>query len=239
MSSDGLNGDEARVPKDGGGRLPLFAVGAALLLVGVGLLAFAVLRDRGEDSAANNTASGSSTTAAPMVFDLTGLTTATTTPTVGLGEGWASPARGRRALSGFGEFAGVVTAPDGTTCDVCLLAALSGDQHERGLMEVTDKTLGGYDGMIFVFPGEQQGSFWMRNTPMPLSIAYLDTSGRAVTILDMDPCEDSPSCPGYPPSAPFRFALEVPQGEFERLGLEKGSVLQLTGTTCPLAKADR
>ena len=202
-----------------------------LALVGAGLLAVALLGDRDGDRASEPL---TAPVTQPAAFDLAAVTTAPTTP-AGVGVGWAEPSRGLRALRGFGEVAGTVTAPDGTVCSVCLLAAIDEAQHGRGLMEVTDRTLGGYDGMVFVFDQSASGSFWMRNTPMPLSIAYLDASGRAVDVFDMAPCSDSPSCPGYPPSAPFAFALEVPKGTFEALGLTKGSVLRLTATPCPLA----
>lgn len=203
-----------------------------LALVGAGLLVAALLRDPVGDQAS---APSAPPVTQPAAFDLGAVTTAPTTPE-GVGAGWAKPSRGRRALRGFGEVAGTVTAPDGTVCSVCLLAAIDEAQRGRGLMEVTDRTLGGYDGMVFVFDEPASGSFWMRNTPMPLSIAYLDVAGRAVDVFDMKPCSDSPSCPGYPPSAPFGFALEVPEGNFEALGLTKGAVLRLTATPCPLAR---
>jgi hypothetical protein len=55
----------------------------------------------------------------------------------------------------------------------------------------------------------------------------------------MDPCEDSPDCPSYPPDAPFAFALEVPQGGLEEVGVvgDPGEVsIELTGRDCPLAE---
>ncbi|MEZ5137660.1 MAG: DUF192 domain-containing protein [Acidimicrobiales bacterium] len=127
-------------------------------------------------------------------------------------------------------------AGDGTVCEVCLLAAETPEQRERGLMEVTDPGLGGYDGMVFVYDAPTAGAFWMRNTPMPLSIAYFDIDGRLVSTADMAPCADSPDCRSYPADAPFAFALEVPQGGLEDVGVVGEATLELTGRRCPLAE---
>jgi uncharacterized membrane protein (UPF0127 family) len=157
----------------------------------------------------------------------------TATTEVGLGEGFAAEQDGRRALVGFDEVAATITAADGTTCEVCLLSATSEAQRRRGLMEVTDADLGGFDGMLFRFPAEIDGGFWMRNTPLPLSIAYFDEAGSFVSATDMAPCRDSASCPTYDAAGPFRYALEVPEGELADLGATKGSTLRVDGTPCP------
>ena len=161
--------------------------------------------------------------------------TAPTTPTHGLGQGIAPARGGRRALRGFSEVAVTVTDAQGKTCDVCLLAATTEAQRERGLMEVTDPALGGYEGMLFEFPDDQSGSFWMRDTPMPLSIAYFDRNGKVVSITDMAPCADKPSCPSYPAGGAFRYALEVPKGELGRVLVAKGSRITIVARKCPLA----
>lgn len=165
-----------------------------------------------------------------------GGTTAPTTP-AGLGEGFAPERDGRSPLAGFGEAAATVTAPDGTTCEVCLLLAATEAQRERGLMEVTDPELGGYDGMLFRFPDPKDGGFWMRNTPMPLSIAYADASGTVFQVEDMVPCSDDPSCPSYPAEQAFGLVLEVPQGRLDDLAVEEGSTIVITAERCPLASA--
>jgi uncharacterized protein len=81
-------------------------------------------------------------------------------------------------------------------------------------------------GMIFVFPQARSGGFWMKNTLIPLSIAFVDGEGRIVRILDMEPCRADP-CPIYEPGAPYRTALEVNQGAFEEWGVEEGDRLTL------------
>lgn len=150
----------------------------------------------------------------------------------------AAPAA-RTKLAGFGEIAATITDASGKTCQVCLLAAMNQTQRERGLMEVTDPTLGGYDGMVFVYDRPSSGSFWMRNTPMPLSIAYFDRGGRLVSMSDMAPCADRGDCPLYPAAAPFSYALEVTRGGLGDLLVTPGSAIVLGARTCPLANSVR
>ncbi len=80
-------------------------------------------------------------------------------------------------------------------------------------------------GMLFVFEGEQALSFWMRDTLIPLSIAYIDAQGRIVDIQDMEPLDDVP--PHYVSAEPARYALEVNQGFFEERGVTVGDLVEL------------
>ena len=134
----------------------------------------------------------------------------------------------RERLDGFGEVAIAVHNPDGTVKGWCVLLAETPEQRNRGLMEVTD--LGGYEGMLFVWAEDSSSGFWMQNTPTPLSIAFVDADGAVVSTADMDPCDDSPDCPTYPATGPYRFALEVPKGRLERVGLTEGSTLRVGGS---------
>lgn len=135
---------------------------------------------------------------------------------------------GRTPLDGFGETAVAVTDAEGDVTGWCLLAALAGEQRQRGLMEVTD--LGGYAGMVFAFPEDVYASFYMRNTPTPLSIAFVDADGEVVSTADMEPCANVEGCPTYAAEGPYRFAVEVPQGELPTLGIEPGSRLAFGGS---------
>ncbi len=164
-------------------------------------------------------------------------TTAPTTPDDGLGEGWAPERDGRAPLRGFGEVLVTITDADGETCQACLLAATDAAQRERGLMEVTDPSLGGYDGMLFEYPEPVSGAFWMRNTPMPLSIAYFDDDRALVSATDMTPCADVTTCPSYAAGGPFRYALEVPRGELGELLVGPGSSFTIDARSCPAADA--
>jgi uncharacterized membrane protein (UPF0127 family) len=138
------------------------------------------------------------------------------------------------APSGFSTVAGRVTASDGSTCDVCLWAALTAAQQEQGLMGVTD--LSGADGMVFRFGGETKVQFWMADTPLPLSIAFFGKDGRFVSSTDMAPCVDGPTadCARYAADGPYTDAVEVGVGKLPSLLMTPGSHLELYDRPCPL-----
>ena len=79
--------------------------------------------------------------------------------------------------------------------------------------------------MLFVFEGEQTLSFWMRDTLIPLSIAYIDAEGRIVDIQGMQPLDEAP--PHYVSAEPAQYALEVNQGFFEEWGVDVGDTVEL------------
>jgi uncharacterized membrane protein (UPF0127 family) len=132
-----------------------------------------------------------------------------------------SPAR--RPFGGFGEVAFRIE-PDRRGC--ALLAARPA-QWARGLMGRRD--LGGYDAMVFDFGTEVASGFWMRNTPIPLTVAFFAADGRYLGARDMAPCGDRPDCPVYRAPRPYRYAIEVPRGRLPRLGVRPGSRLVLSG----------
>lgn len=142
-----------------------------------------------------------------------------------LSPGPAVPGASRTPLPGFGETRVTVTRPSGGLSAWCLLLAESDEQRQRGLMEVTDPGLGGYDGMLFRYEENTLGPFYMRNTPMPLSIAFVDAAGGLVSTADMDPCDDVDACPSYAASNLYRTAIEVPLGGLSRLGIVPGAVV--------------
>ena len=88
------------------------------------------------------------------------------------------------------------------------------------------RTLARDSGMLFVFPREIKAQFWMKNTLIPLSIAFYGADGRIRRILDMEPCTEDP-CPLYDPQVRFKGALEVNRGAFRRWGVRRGDVLRL------------
>lgn len=142
----------------------------------------------------------------------------------------ANPSLGVRAarapFSGFGEIAFRV-GPGGGSNRRCALLADTPAQQELGLMRRSD--LGGYDGMLFRFPTDTSVEFYMKDTPLPLSIAWFDASGRFVSAADMEPCLDTLVCPTYGAAAPYRYALEVPKGGLGGLGIGAGSHLTVGG----------
>lgn len=96
------------------------------------------------------------------------------------------------------------------------------EERRRGLMYRED--LGPDEGMLFVFPDSRMRSFWMRNTPLPLSIAYIDDSGVILEIHEMEPFSEAP----VPSSHPVRYALEVNAGRFTEVGVRPGDRIQLS-----------
>jgi uncharacterized membrane protein (UPF0127 family) len=133
------------------------------------------------------------------------------------------------ALRGFGEVRVTIEPATGPARPTCMLEARTADEHRRGLMTVTDAGLDGHDGMVFVYPEDSTGGYWMRNTPMPLSIAYLDAGGRIVSTADMSPCGDRRDCPVYPAAGPYRYAVEVPRGRLDDLGLTGRARIRVGG----------
>jgi uncharacterized membrane protein (UPF0127 family) len=95
-------------------------------------------------------------------------------------------------------------------------------QWARGLMAI--RSLSPLDGMLFVFPGDSSGGFWMEGTLIPLDIAFFDSRGLLVESLTMPLCRSDP-CPTYGPDRPYRFALETPAGALR--GLPPGARLSV------------
>ncbi|MEX0825762.1 MAG: DUF192 domain-containing protein [Acidimicrobiia bacterium] len=88
------------------------------------------------------------------------------------------------------------------------------DQRAQGLMGVTD--LGGLDGMLFVWDADVASAFVMRDTLLPLDIAFFAADGTLVDLLRMEPCVAEP-CERYQPSGSYRYALEAPRGAFDAI----------------------
>ncbi len=99
-----------------------------------------------------------------------------------------------------------------------LIAEIADDDKEReyGLMNRAKVKEG--TGMLFVFPADQMLAFWMKNTSVPLSIAYIAADGRILEIHDMTPLSLIP----IQSSRSARYALEVPQGWFKREAISAG-----------------
>ena len=102
--------------------------------------------------------------------------------------------------------------------------ALSDAQKTLGLME--RRHLPDSAGMLFVYGAMQPDSsgFWMFRTRIPLDIAFLDSAGVVRAIRSMPPCESAlaQGCPAYAAGVPYRAALEVNRGYFERRGIRVG-----------------
>jgi uncharacterized membrane protein (UPF0127 family) len=97
-------------------------------------------------------------------------------------------------------------------------------QRARGLM--FRRSLAPNAGMLFLFQSATRGAFWMKDTHIPLSIAFADRRGRILKIMNMAPCHADP-CPVYDPKIAYRRALEVNQGAFRRWRVKAGSRITL------------
>lgn len=108
---------------------------------------------------------------------------------------------------------------------VLVKAEVADSPEERGTGLMHRKSLPDDGGMLFLFFEQTTSSFWMKDTLIPLSIAFFDQEGEILEILDMKPCRKDP-CPLYGPGMPYWGALEVNQGAFERWGVEVGDLIR-------------
>ena len=106
---------------------------------------------------------------------------------------------------------------------VCVLAEVAKTQAQRNRGFMERKNIPAGTGMIFVFERDQILSFWMKNTPHPLSIAYIDSTGTIRDIFDMTPF----SLSSVTSTVSVRYALEVPTGWFEENGIKTGDKVSL------------
>ena len=106
--------------------------------------------------------------------------------------------------------------------------ALNGVQQMTGMMWRTNMPEN--TAMIFVHPYPRQAGYWMKNCYVPLSIAYIDTEGVILEIRDMQP-HDTNSVVSA--SDNVRFALETPQGWFQRHNVSTGAVVRTERGSLP------
>lgn len=104
----------------------------------------------------------------------------------------------------------------GESIPICVEIAKTPEERNYGFMN--RKHIPEGTGMIFVFEYDQQLSFWMKNTPHPLSIAYIDSKGKIRDIFDMTPF----SLSSVKSTSSVRYAIEVPQGWFEKNNIQPG-----------------
>lgn len=99
--------------------------------------------------------------------------------------------------------------------------ALTDQERATGLM-FREKIPENY-GMLFIFEKEQVLNFWMKNTSIPLSIAYIRENGLIIGIYDMNPYDETPISSIYP----CKFALEVNKGWFSKTNIKAGDTIKL------------
>ena len=128
------------------------------------------------------------------------------------------------SIPDFGTGTATITSDTGMV-EVDLEIADESAEMGYGLMY--RRWLGPDRGMAFRFGSDTTTGFYMKNTLIPLSIAFSDATGRILKILDMEPCDPPPdeSCPTYDPGVTYRDALEVNQGAFARWGVAEGDTI--------------
>ena len=97
--------------------------------------------------------------------------------------------------------------------------AATPEARQMGLMH--RPALGEFSGMLFAFPDDALHCFWMKDTRIPLSVAFLDGEGTIVTITEMEPFSLASHCP----EKPVRYALEMNQGWFAARGVAEGQTI--------------
>ena len=114
-----------------------------------------------------------------------------------------------------------IVCQDGREFTVSAEIAEKTEDRNHGFME--RKTIPDGTGMLFIFEKDQILSFWMKNTPHPLSIAYIDSKGKIRDIYDMTPY----SLSSIISTVSVRYALEVPQGWYKKNGITVGDTVVL------------
>ncbi len=115
----------------------------------------------------------------------------------------------------------VLTDERGSQEELTVELARTAEERSRGLM--FREELPEDQGMLFVFPNDTTTGFWMRDTSIPLSIAFIAADGMILDVQEMEPL--SPVL--HRPPNTYRYALEVNQGWFGRHGLGTGDRLEL------------
>jgi uncharacterized membrane protein (UPF0127 family) len=113
----------------------------------------------------------------------------------------------------------VILRKDGTAVEALAEIAHTDEQRRRGLMG--RKSLADGEGMLFVFETDRILSFWMKDTLIPLSIAFISHDGRILELHDMEPL----STRSIQSARSARYALEAPRGWFARAGVGPGDVV--------------
>jgi len=101
-------------------------------------------------------------------------------------------------------------------------AEVAGTPATRSLGLMRRKSMAQGAGMLFLFDESAAHCMWMKNTLIPLSVAFIDERGQIVNIADMQPLNETSHCA----SRPARFALEMNQGWFKKRGIAPGMPIQ-------------
>jgi uncharacterized membrane protein (UPF0127 family) len=115
----------------------------------------------------------------------------------------------------------VFTNESGDKIELGVEVVATPEKRTRGLM--FREHLPDDQGMLFDFGGETATGFWMKDTLIPLSLAFISERGVILGIVDMEPLTEEV----HRPEGPYYFAIEVNQGWYERNGIAVGSTAEL------------
>lgn len=104
-----------------------------------------------------------------------------------------------------------------------LTTEVADEPAERNIGMMYRKEMADGEAMLFVMPEAAPVSFWMRNTLVPLSIAYLNTAGVIMEIHDLEPLDETSVSSNF---ENIGYAIEVPQGYFSRVGIYPGQSVE-------------
>jgi uncharacterized membrane protein (UPF0127 family) len=188
-----------QTPTPARARPVLLAGGLALVAAGVAVLAWVLASAAGLVGGGDDPAMDT-----PRTLELQG----GGTPTTAAGAGAPTVAYRLEPVGG------------GRPVTVRLEVAADPAARNRGLMGRPKVPQG--TGMVFLYPRDVTEAFWMKDTLVPLSIAFVAADGRVVSVAAMTPCAADP-CPTYPPAGPYRYAVELPGGALAAAGVGKGA----------------
>ena len=115
----------------------------------------------------------------------------------------------------------VTVSANGVSAKVTVEIAATDAPRRQGLM--LRQTMDEDAGMLFLFPADSTTGFWMRNTYLPLDIAYIDAAGTVLEVRQGTPLDET----SLTPKGPYRYTLEVNQGWFARHGFGPGATVTL------------
>jgi uncharacterized protein len=191
--------DPAPTPTPTRARAGLLAGGVALLVAGVALLAWVLASAAGLVGGSDEPTMADAPATAPPEGG--------TTPTTAAGAGRPTVVYRLEPV-------------EGRAVTVRLEVAADPAARARGLMGRREVPAG--TGMVFLYPDDVAEAYWMKNTLVPLSIAFVAADGRVVSVAEMTPCRADP-CPSYAPAGPYRYAVELAAGAFPAAGVGEGA----------------
>ena len=115
----------------------------------------------------------------------------------------------------------VLTDDGGSRQELTVELARTAEERSRGLRSREELSEDG--GMLFVFPQDTEAGFWMKDTLIPLSIAFIAEDGAILDVQDMEALSEEL----HRPPQPYRYALEVNQGWFQEHGLGRGDRVEI------------